>query len=506
MEYIISKRNDNIFCENKKISYIDSLNEQKLSLRSKKISKIISKKRIKILEQSKTINNDLIKKEHRIQIKKFSSSFNEIISYLKSNDDNLISYILDLLNEYFKLNEPDIEEQKLIIEGQFLEILLDLGLSFIKCKNEYDLEKILLIFMNIQIYNEGNNSYLNILYSEKFLEFTNYCFTQTDSDEIMNEIIILLYYTIKLNNEIIFKILQSKIIESIINFALNNSQDLDTLESIIKLIVNCLNIPQNHELNAKEINIINKFFLILKNELSQNENEKIQKLCYEGFYYLTKINNKYGYIEKIIKENIYIEILKIKSRYPLLNALTTLSNILTESDEILEQINLEEIICFYNKVLNLYDNDDKLIYIIFHGLVNISDSEYINVIESSIIWEKEKIQKYFNKNENIQILFIKIIKYMIRSGNNKALKFIYKTKILEYLIFLSANAECNEKIRIKIFKLIDNYLKRFKSEEKESVEYLIILNKFKDLISLLSDAINIKDEIIECIKEQYKII
>ena len=189
MEYIISKRNDNIFCENKKISYIDSLNEQKLSLRSKKISKIISKKRIKILEQSKTINNDLLKKEHRIQIKKFSSSFNEIISYLKSNDDNLISYILDLLNEYFKLNEPDIEEQKLIIEGQFLEILLDLGLSFIKCKNEYDLEKILLIFMNIQIYNEGNNSYLNILYSNKFLEFTNYCFTQTDSDEIMNEIL-----------------------------------------------------------------------------------------------------------------------------------------------------------------------------------------------------------------------------------------------------------------------------------------------------------------------------
>ena len=109
----------------------------------------------------------------------------------------------------------------MILEGQFLELLLNLGINFFNNKKEENLIKILWIFINIQIYNEGNGEYLTNLYNQKFLEFYNQCFTQSNSDEIMNEIIFLLYYIIQINKEINIIILQSKVFESIINFTSN---------------------------------------------------------------------------------------------------------------------------------------------------------------------------------------------------------------------------------------------------------------------------------------------
>ena len=267
------RKDEKILFENNIISYIDDLNETKLSLRSKNISKLLATKRRNKLEQT-TSSLDFINKELQFQINKFSSSYNKIISYLTSSDDNLRSYILNQLCTYFKYNEPDITEQKMIIEGQFLELLLNLGKYFYKNKNEENLILVIWIFINIQIYKEGNGDYLKCLYNENFLDFYNDCFIKLNSEEIMNEIIILLYYSAKINIGADFKILQSKVFESIINYILNEQQDLEFIENVIKLMIVCLNISENDELGEREINLIDKCLFILKNESNINDDKE----------------------------------------------------------------------------------------------------------------------------------------------------------------------------------------------------------------------------------------
>ena len=495
------RKDEKILFENNIISYIDDLNETKLSLRSKNISKLLATKRRNKLEQT-TSSLDFINKELQFQINKFSSSYNKIISYLTSSDDNLRSYILNQLCTYFKYNEPDITEQKMIIEGQFLELLLNLGKYFYKNKNDENLILVIWIFINIQIYKEGNGDYLKCLYNESFLEFYNDCFIKLNSEEIMNEIIILLYYSAKINIGADFKILQSKVFESIINYILNEQQDLEFIENVIKLMIVCLNISENDELGEREINLIDKYLFILKNESNIND-EKIQKLCYEGLYIMSKIDDKYEFNQKMIKEGIPKLILKIKNKNILLYSLKTLTNILTVTNDDLEKIDLNEIINFYNSILHIYD-DDKIEYIILNGIYNIADSKYINIIKSSIIWSREKIQKYFNKNEKIQLMFIKIIKYIIKLGDSNSFVFINDTNILEYLIYLISNTNYNTTLAKKILKLIDIYLNIYKSYGKDNFEYLVILNKFKNWINLFSDVINEKDDELEFIIEKYK--
>ena len=501
MELEERKNKENIFPEFNKKSYIDDLNNQNLSLRSKKISKLLKIKRQNKLEQIKS-SLYVINKDQQFQISKFSSSYDRIISYLNSSDNNIQSYVLNQLNIYFKYNEPDIKEQKMIIEGQFLELLLNLGINFFNNKNEENLIQVLLIFINIQIYNEGNCDYLSSLYNQKFLEFYNECFTQTGSDEIMNQIIFLLYYIIQINKEINIIILQSKVFESIINFTSNENQDLGLKEDIIKLIIVCLNISKNCELNKEKINIIEKCLMILKNELMKG-NEKIQKLCYQGLYNISKINDEYEFNQKMINEGIPKLIVQTKNKNILLYSLKTLSNILTVPDEELDKINLEEIIIFYNTIINLYNDDDKLVFIILNGIFNIADSKYINLIKSCIIWNQENIQKIFIKNQDIQLLFLKIIKYIINIGDDRSLKFIYNSKVLEYLIYLISKNNNDKKIIIKIMKLVDNYLSRFSNNEQENLEYLIIFNKFKDWLNIFHDINNEENDILVYIYQKY---
>ena len=240
MELEERKNKENIFNEIKDFSFIKELNKQKLSLRKKKISKIITMKRRDKLNQIAS-SLGIINKEYEFQINKFSSSFNLIQMNLNSSDANIQSYTLRQLNIYFQYNEPDIIEQKIIANGQFLELLLNLGIKFF-INDEENIIQILYIFINIQIYNEGNGEYLISLYSEKFFEFYNRCFIESKSDEIINKIILLLYYMAKINFSLNRKILQSKVFESIINFGLNEDQDLGLKELIIKLITICLNI------------------------------------------------------------------------------------------------------------------------------------------------------------------------------------------------------------------------------------------------------------------------
>ena len=312
MELEKRKERENIFLNNKLAPYVEDLNKQKLSLRRDKISKILKIKRMNKLEQKKS-SLDIIDKDLQFEINKFSSSFNIIISYLKSSDNNILYYILNQLCTYFKYNEPDIKEQKMIIEGHFLEILLNLGINFLNQKNITNLNLIIWIFINIQIYREGNGEYIQNLYSDKFFEFYNDCFCSSYSEEIMNEIILILYHITQINNDINSKILNSKVFNSILCFILNEDLDLEFIESIIKLIIICLNISHNYELNEFEIYIIDKCLTILKTE-SEKDNEKIQKLCYKGLYNISKLNDKYGFNIRMIQHKISSSIMEIKNK------------------------------------------------------------------------------------------------------------------------------------------------------------------------------------------------
>ena len=140
-------------------------------------------------------------------------------------------------------------------------------------------------------------------------------------------------------------------------------------------------------------------------------NEKVQKISYQGLYNISKINDIYKFNEKMINEEIPRIILELKNKDIVLYSLKTLANILTVTDEYLDKINLEEIINFYNIIIDLYKDEDILIYNILRGIFNIADSKYINLVKSSIIWDQKIIQLFFDKNENIQLLFVKIIKY-----------------------------------------------------------------------------------------------
>lgn len=473
---------------NEKISQRDSLNNQKVSLRLAKNNLKIKLKRKIIIEQSKFEYNN-VPKEFQIQIYKFETSYNAIITTLKSNNNILISYCLNQLVIYFKYNEPNINEQKLIIEGHFFEILLKLGNIFLYNKNENDLILIIWILMNIQIHNEGNNNYLKILYSDKFLEFYNICFTQSDSDEIINLIIVLLTYIIKINKEINLIILKSHVFSSIIYYILNKDPDMEPIENSLELFISCLNLSFNNELTElgqKEINIINDIIIILKKELFTSNNEKLEKLIYEGLYIISKIDNKYKFNEKMVKEGIPQNILNINfENYDLLiKGLKLLTNILTVSDKECKIIIDKNIINYYNDVLDIYDNDPKIVYIILSGILNICNSKFRNIIKESIIWSRKKIEKYFNMYDNIKLKFIKIIKYIIINGTYSNLLFIYNLNILEYFIYLLASFNLGDKVTSKIIKLINIYLNEFNDSEKKNIEYYTIFYKFQDLNKL----------------------
>ena len=476
------KLKENLLLGIENLSFRDDLNQQKISLRTKNNNLIIKIKRKSIVEQSKCKFN--IPKDQQFNIYKFETSYNTIILYLKSLDNNLISYCLNQLVIYFKYSEPDVNEQDLIIKGQFFEILLDLGYKFLINNNENDLVQLIWILINIQVYNEGNDNYLKIIYGDKFFDFYDKCFTQFGSDEIINEIIALLTYMVKINKDVNVIILQSKVFESILNYSKNKNQDMDVTENIIELIVICLNIPNNYNLSKREIIIVNDIIILLKSELFNYENEKLLKLCFEGLYKISKLDNNYRFNEILIKEGIPFIILKIKNNNSdiLIKQLKLLGNILTVSDKECKIIYEANIIEYYNDILNKYDNDNKIVFITLSNIFNISASKYRNIIKDSIIWSEEKIQKFFNMDEQIKIIFIKIIKYMINNNSYNTLQFIFNTKILEYLIYLLSSFNLSNKVCLKIVKLVNNYLSKFKDSEKESIEYCIIFNKFQDLI------------------------
>ena len=112
-----------------------------------------------------------------------------------------------------------------------------------------------------------------------------------------------------------------------------------------------------------------------------------------------------------------------------------------------------------------------------------------------MIFSHQKIEKYCNSGQEILLLFIKIIRFLIYNSEYDTLKFIFNTKILEYFLFLFNTNNLNQIVYNKIIKVIDTYLKRFNAELKGSKEYLYIYYKFKDILEF-SDKINNLDNLL----------
>ena len=84
------------------------------------------------------------------------------------------------------------------------------------------------------------------------------------------------------------------------------------------------------------------------------------------------------------------------------------------------------------------------------------------------------------------------------------MKFIYNTKVLEYLIYLLSKSNNDENQIMKILKLIDNYLSRFNNSDKEIFEYLIVFNKIKDWLNIFHDIKNNdENEFLQYIYKKY---
>ena len=481
-----------------------SKNIQKLSLRKTNIQNKLKEKRNIIIDQNQNYYN--INQEDELNIETFATSHQKIISNLTSNDHNLKIYSLLQLDNYFKFNPPNEEEQKILLSKNFFEILLN-------SKNEEDndsttIELILSIINNLLLFNEGSIKNFEQIYSEKYLKFYNDSFSL--SDEIKNAIITLLIDILKINkqheNYIIIIILRSKIFKSIINYKLENkdSLDADVLINIFELISKCVNLSFYNEdqINEKDINIIKNIINIIVNEINHSKKELLIKYCFKSIHKISLLDNEYGLNEEIIKSGISLKIMKskIKSKY-LNHALKIIANNLTLPTKKCSDIYENNIISYYNEIFLNYNNNQKIIFSILSGILNISEGKFKEIVKESNIWDQNNLEKIFNMNDDTKIKMIGITKSVVLISGIDNLKFIYNTKILEYMIYLICVNDLSEVICVKMLKVIDKYLIKFKKEERNSEEFLCIFYKLEDLFKSTNKIIkiNYKKNVVEFI-------
>ena len=257
-------------------------------------------------------------------------------------------------------------------------------------------------------------------------------------------------------------------------------------------------------LQEKDIKVINECLIIIIKDLLGSCNDVILGLIYEGLYYISSFDDSFNFNKKIIEQGVTKKIIKSQfynlnlnnnNKKIILYALRIIANNLTLSENECQIIYDLNIIDFYDTILVKFDDDLAITEAVFNGLSNISVGKNKKIIKNSIIFTEKKIEKYCNSNDEIIILFIKIIFFLLYDSNYETLMFIFKTKILEYFIYLFSNNNLSELVSSKILKVIDNYLKRFKNENKENKEYLIVYHKLKELFDFCDkiNKLNFKD-------------
>lgn len=491
--------------------YLDYLTKNKISLRKAKNNLEIQRKRkYKLLYMND--DNINISKEYQFHILKFDTSFNTIALYLNSNNPDLISYCLKEICYYFLANCPNINEQKKIIESNFLMMLLYFGKKSLEQNNQFNLYYILDILNNIQIIEEGNIEFCRQLFSYDFLDFYNNCLLKANksnndkySSSIYKQITKILNNLINNDlsgtDDINFLFLRSDFFPLILEkFQEENIKEIEDVESTIMLIASIVNIEDSSKFTNNDKKIIEVCLNILIEEAFSTSNEKILAWIFRGISYIS-IYDEFNI--KIIEGGITLKILRMKFnkikctdnylkiiRY----AMMILANNLTCTDKACQIFYDQNIIDYYNNILEKFDDDSYIVKYILIGLLNISIGSKSDLVKQSIIWNEKNIQKYLNYDDDIKHEIIKIIKYLLYKKVEERIKFIFNTKILEYLIFIFANGNIGKFICFKILSVIDYYLDLFKIDAKGAQEYLIIYNKFKDLFNSSEKIILLSEE------------
>ena len=509
--------NENVFNNPQEI--IELKNKEKIKLRKNKINQEIQKKRFQNLAHINLNKESKIKPELKFIIIRFEESYAKILSYLNSNDNDLISYIINEINIYFAYNNPNINEQKIIIETNFLLILLNLGKEFIASDQRENLKQILSVLINIQSYDKGTMDYLNVLCTDEFFDFYNKSLLYGKDKEFFHLILYIIDCLITINSDINLKLLRSGVFSSILNYIGDNNIETNEDKLLaLKSIVTAIDLSDYEDLiKERDIKIIDACYKILIEYLFSTNTEEILSCIYRGLYNISNLDNKFGFNNKIINEGITLKIMKLKFYNLKINkfiidiidfAVRIIANNLTLTDKDCQIIYDLNIIDYFNNILILFDDSYKIVRDILTGLTNIAVGSKRNIILNSSIWEDKNIQKYCNMNDEIKINYIKICKFLFYHSNYDILKFIYNTKILQYFIFLFSTTDINGIAAEKILKIINSYLSHFSKDKKESEEYLIIFNKFIDLLESCDkinklNCIDLISDITENIKNNY---
>jgi hypothetical protein len=389
-----------------------------------------------------------------------------------------------------------VNDQKIIDKNNFFNVILHLGNQLLQINDMKNIKIILDILINIQVYEEGSSIYLKKLYNKSYFDFFNICLIAFNNNEIFYSIewILLNMSNNEASESFNLILLRSSVFSTILKFINENVDNIlymEDKELYLKLF-NCVLDLSSIEtlLEEKDVEVINKCLLIIIKDLLGSCNDVVLGLIYEGLYYISNFDDSFNFNKKIIEQGVTKKILKSQfynlnlnknNKKIILYALRIIANNLTLSENDCQIVYDLNIIDFYDTILAKFDDDIAITEAVFNGLSNISVGKNKKIIEKSVIFAEKKIEKYCNSTDEIRILFLKIIVFLIYDSNYETLMFIYKTKILEYFIYLFSNNNLNEVVSMKILKVIDNYLKRFKNEYKETKEYLIVYHKFKEL-------------------------
>ena len=486
--------------------YINDLNQNKISLRKFKNNVLLKRKREYLRLHFEEKTNQKISKEQQFNIINFDKSFNIINMYLASNNPDLIEYCLIEICNYFQIYFPKINEQKKIKETKFLNTLLYFGNKFINEKNDTNLSYILTIIINIQYFEERNYNYTEDLYSEEYFRFYNNCILYAENSR-NNEYRSLIYKKIVMifnvmafndncpNYDLNLLLLRSTSFLNILNyFEEKNIKDFEEIKSIIELITFVVSLcdDENTIFKKDDIKMIDKCLNILISELYNNSKEEILVKIYEGIRNISDMDDEYKLNKKIINEGVTLKILKMKFNNinPTENyikiiqyCMMILANNLTSSDKSCQIIYDQNIIDYYNNILEKFDDNKKIVKYILSGLANISIGSNKEIIKYSIIWQEQRIIKYLSFNDEIVHKMIKIVKYFLYNASFESIQFIFNSNVLKYFMDLFVAGNIGRFISWKILCIIDNYLKLFKSELKETKEYLLIFNQYKDIFT-----------------------
>lgn len=314
------------------------------------------------------------------------------------------------------------------------------------------------------------------------------------------------FYDNEDNYNLNFLFFRSQVFLQILDFfEAQNFKEIEDIKSTLELIVYTLEFTNLEEemFDDNDIHIIDKILNILIQELYSGNKEELLVLIYEGISHISLLNGKSDRNVKIIDGGVTLKILKMKfNKFKLTNnylkiilfSMRILANNLTASDKNCQIFYDQNIIDYYNLVLDKFDDEKSIVKAVLYGINNIAISSKYDVLKSSIIWNEDKIQKYLSYDDEIKIQIIKTVKYLLYKNNKEWLKFIFECKILEYLIHIFVSFNIGKLTCNKILELIDYYLSMFKKEFKEKKEYLIIYNKFKDLFQSSEKIILLNEE------------